>query len=250
MQVLGLHSNSSSTCCNHTGSSDNSRCQQPQPEDLQQQQPEAAMQPALQPQDNHSRSTDGTQPSSRPAAAAAGAAAGLLELGVQQGARWAIDVGACPGGWSSYLADSCGYSVIAIDPAELHPDVKARPGVHHIKAKAADALESIDQLLQGQQVRHGLLDCLATCLAAACLTLVQRKSFVISKRRLCFEQTPQTESNSHIVYVDTCISRVAYSSLCLTLPPPPRSSPKRCTVHMSHQVAATSNLLDCCCASG
>jgi tRNA G46 methylase TrmB len=70
----------------------------------------------------------------------------------QQLKRWAIDVGAAPGGWTSYLADCCGYNVIAIDPAELHPDVAARPGVHHIRAKAADAMERVEQLLQGQQV--------------------------------------------------------------------------------------------------
>jgi hypothetical protein len=73
----------------------------------------------------------------------------------QQPKRWAIDVGAAPGGWTSYLADSCGYNVIAIDPAELHPDVVARPGVHHIRTKAADAMERVEQLLQGQQVGPG-----------------------------------------------------------------------------------------------
>lgn len=71
----------------------------------------------------------------------------------QQQERWAIDVGACPGGWTSYLADSCGYNVIAIDPAELHPDVAARPGVHHIQARAAESLEQVDKLLHGRQVR-------------------------------------------------------------------------------------------------
>lgn len=75
----------------------------------------------------------------------------------QQPKRWAIDVGACPGGWTSYLADSCGYSVIAIDPAELHPDVAARPNVHFIRAKAADALQRVEELLQGGQVGGWLL---------------------------------------------------------------------------------------------
>jgi hypothetical protein len=76
---------------------------------------------------------------------------------MQQPARWAIDVGACPGGWTSYLADSCGYNVIAVDPAELHPDVLARPGVHHIKARAADAVQGMERLLQGVQVGKLLL---------------------------------------------------------------------------------------------
>ncbi len=31
--------------------------------------------------------------------------------------RWALDVGAAPGGWSSHLADS-GFNVIAVDPGE------------------------------------------------------------------------------------------------------------------------------------
>lgn len=71
----------------------------------------------------------------------------------QQRWRWAIDIGACPGGWTTYLSDCCGCNVIAIDPADLHPDVTARPGVHQIKARAQDASQQIDQLLQGQQVR-------------------------------------------------------------------------------------------------
>lgn len=72
--------------------------------------------------------------------------------------RWAIDVGAAPGGWSSYLADNCGYEVIAIDPAELHPDVAARPGVHHIKARSTDALQEIDRLLQGRKVGRQVVE--------------------------------------------------------------------------------------------
>jgi hypothetical protein len=94
-------------------------------------------------------------------AAAAAAATGLQaaqnqqpEQQQQQPVKWAIDVGACPGGWTSYLADSCGYSVIAIDPAQLHPDVVARPGVHFIKARAADALDEMEEILQGGQVRR------------------------------------------------------------------------------------------------
>jgi hypothetical protein len=71
----------------------------------------------------------------------------------QQQVKWAIDVGASPGGWTSYLADSCGYHVVAIDPAELHPDVQARPGVHHLRCRSQDSLQQMEQLMQGGQVR-------------------------------------------------------------------------------------------------
>lgn len=70
--------------------------------------------------------------------------------------RWAIDIGACPGGWTTYLSDCCGCSVIAVDPAQLDPSVTARPGVYQIKGKAQDVGPQIDQLLQGQKVRHVL----------------------------------------------------------------------------------------------
>jgi hypothetical protein len=73
----------------------------------------------------------------------------------QQARQWAIDVGACPGGWTSFLADLCDYNVIAIDPAQLHPDVLARPRVHHIQRLSTDALRELDVLLGGGQVGCG-----------------------------------------------------------------------------------------------
>jgi 23S rRNA (cytidine2498-2'-O)-methyltransferase len=46
-----------------------------------------------------------------------------------------VDLGAAPGGWSWALLDKrC--RVIAIDPAELHPDVAAHPKLTHEKASA------------------------------------------------------------------------------------------------------------------
>jgi hypothetical protein len=80
--------------------------------------------------------------------------------------RWAIDIGACPGGWTTYLAECCGFSVVAVDPAELHPEVTAHPAVAHVKARVQDAAEQIQQLLAGQQVspsglRATLLHCLS-----------------------------------------------------------------------------------------
>lgn len=69
----------------------------------------------------------------------------------QQPICWAIDIGACPGGWTSYLADSCGYHVLAVDPAPLHPDVTARPRVHQILGKAQEVGQQVDEVLAGQQ---------------------------------------------------------------------------------------------------
>jgi hypothetical protein len=79
----------------------------------------------------------------------------------QQPVRWAIDIGACPGGWTSYLADSCGYNVLAVDPAPLHPDVTARPRVHQILGRAQEVGEQVDAALAGQQV------CCWDCIVAA-----------------------------------------------------------------------------------
>ena len=41
--------------------------------------------------------------------------------------------GAAPGGWTEFLARSKGLRVYAVDPAELHPDVLALPGVTHLR---------------------------------------------------------------------------------------------------------------------
>jgi hypothetical protein len=71
----------------------------------------------------------------------------------QQPVRWAIDIGACPGGWTSYLADSCCYNVLAVDPAPLHPDVTARPRVRQILGRAQEVGPQVEEALAGQQVR-------------------------------------------------------------------------------------------------
>jgi hypothetical protein len=71
----------------------------------------------------------------------------------QEPVRWAIDIGACPGGWASYLADSCCYNVLAVDPAPLHPDVTARPRVRQILGQAQKVGQQVDEALAGQQVR-------------------------------------------------------------------------------------------------
>jgi hypothetical protein len=88
----------------------------------------------------------------------------------QQPVRWAIDIGACPGGWTSYLADSCCYNVLAIDPAPLHPDVTARPRVRQILGRAQEVGQQVDEALAGQQVRfamliglHAVPSCLFSC---------------------------------------------------------------------------------------
>ncbi len=49
----------------------------------------------------------------------------------------ALDLGAAPGGWSKVLADY-GYNVLAVDPAELHPDLEDHPKIKHFKSKAED----------------------------------------------------------------------------------------------------------------
>lgn len=49
----------------------------------------------------------------------------------------ALDLGAAPGGWSKVLADY-GYKVLAVDPAELHPDLENNPQISHLKVKSQD----------------------------------------------------------------------------------------------------------------
>lgn len=48
-----------------------------------------------------------------------------------------LDLGAAPGGWSKVLADY-GYNVLAVDPAELHPDLEKDKRITHIKSKVQD----------------------------------------------------------------------------------------------------------------
>ena len=55
---------------------------------------------------------------------------------------WALDVGASPGGWTAYLSDVPGVSVVACDPGEIDPAVLARPNVEHACSKVeVSALE-------------------------------------------------------------------------------------------------------------
>ncbi|MEF2967271.1 SAM-dependent methyltransferase [Paenibacillus sp. M1] len=48
----------------------------------------------------------------------------------------ALDIGAAPGGWTSFLLER-GLKVTAVDPAKLHPDVLASPRLTHVRKNAA-----------------------------------------------------------------------------------------------------------------
>jgi hypothetical protein len=69
----------------------------------------------------------------------------------------AIDVGASPGGWSMVLAETMEL-VVAVDPAELHPDVLALPNVIHIKQQTQAATEGIIAAI-GQEKTIDLIVC-------------------------------------------------------------------------------------------
>ena len=58
-------------------------------------------------------------------------------------------VGAAPGGWSYCLARQTA-SVIAVDPADLSPELLL-PNVHHVRCKSEDAGEQIQAVLQGRK---------------------------------------------------------------------------------------------------
>lgn len=47
----------------------------------------------------------------------------------------ALDIGAAPGGWTSFLLER-GLKVTAVDPAKLHPDVMASPRLTHVRKNA------------------------------------------------------------------------------------------------------------------
>lgn len=47
----------------------------------------------------------------------------------------ALDIGAAPGGWTSFLLER-GLQVTAVDPAKLHPDVLASPRLTHVRKNA------------------------------------------------------------------------------------------------------------------
>jgi 23S rRNA U2552 (ribose-2'-O)-methylase RlmE/FtsJ len=76
---------------------------------------------------------------------------GFLEECQSDASGIAIDVGAAPGGWTHQLA-RCMKTVIAIDPAELHPSVISLENVHHIKKKSQDAGEDIDAIVKSNAV--------------------------------------------------------------------------------------------------
>jgi type II secretory pathway component PulJ len=90
----------------------------------------------------------------------------------QQPVCWAIDIGACPGGWTSYLADSCCYNVLAVDPAPMHPDVTARPRVRQILGRAQEVGQQVDEALAGQQVGAETACCCAFWCSCCVLWLV------------------------------------------------------------------------------
>jgi SAM-dependent methyltransferase len=154
----------------------------------------------------------------------------------EQQQRWAIDVGACPGlwqgprqrapgptcpampcpvlfcpwrsalvtccptgGWTSYLADTAGFNVIAIDPSQLHADVVARPNVHYIKQLAADALGRVDELL----ALHGGQVCAVGVLRACGCWLQQpaaaRTSLLMSPPPCC---PPTTHAQADLLVCD------------------------------------------------
>ena len=66
---------------------------------------------------------------------------------------WAIDIGAAPGAWSSYLASTCCDHVIAVDPAALNPAAEALPNLHHVRLKGEEAVAAVLEILAGKKVR-------------------------------------------------------------------------------------------------
>mmetsp|Transcript_7423 Transcript_7423/g.24700 ORF Transcript_7423/g.24700 Transcript_7423/m.24700 type:complete len:618 (+) Transcript_7423:26-1879(+) len=66
-------------------------------------------------------------------------AAAHIALPLSASAR-ALDVGASPGGWTSYLAEAGIGSVVAIDPGALEPRVLALPAVEHLRTRFEEAL--------------------------------------------------------------------------------------------------------------
>jgi len=53
------------------------------------------------------------------------------------GEGFALDCGASPGGWSKVLADY-GFTVYAVDPGDLKPELLENPRIKHFKAKIQD----------------------------------------------------------------------------------------------------------------
>lgn len=54
----------------------------------------------------------------------------------------ALDLGAAPGGWTAILRQK-GFTVVAVDPAELHPSLKKDPGVQHRRLTAETYLDTL-----------------------------------------------------------------------------------------------------------
>jgi 23S rRNA (cytidine2498-2'-O)-methyltransferase len=52
----------------------------------------------------------------------------------------ALDLGAAPGGWAAVLADA-GCRVVAVDKADLDPQVESRPEIEHLRMSAQAALD-------------------------------------------------------------------------------------------------------------
>lgn len=62
----------------------------------------------------------------------------LRKFGLAPCGGVALDLGAAPGGWSRVLAEA-GMRVVAVDPADLHPRVRALAGVTHVRARVEAA---------------------------------------------------------------------------------------------------------------
>ncbi|MHB9033120.1 MAG: SAM-dependent methyltransferase [Anaerolineae bacterium] len=56
----------------------------------------------------------------------------------------ALDLGAAPGGWTRVLRQH-GLSVVAVDPAALHPSLAADKGVEHVWTTAEDYLRTLNK---------------------------------------------------------------------------------------------------------
>jgi 23S rRNA (cytidine2498-2'-O)-methyltransferase len=63
----------------------------------------------------------------------------LFEVDLQEGAR-AADLGAAPGGWTRVLLEH-GLHVTAVDPAELHPSVRAHQQVEVVQGHAQEWID-------------------------------------------------------------------------------------------------------------
>ena len=74
----------------------------------------------------------------------------MMVSGFTPTSGYAIDIGAAPGGWTQQLARTM-KAVLAIDPAQLHPDVACLSNVYHIKKMSQDAGDDITDILSKQE---------------------------------------------------------------------------------------------------